>query len=79
MFCMEQYLDTISDIRYRTALTRLVGASSHTLDIEQGRYTVPITPICDRLYVNYNDVEDEIHFFVYCKLYEENINILTRK
>ena len=78
VFCMEEYLDTISDIRYRTALTRL-RTSSHTLEIERGRYTVPRTPICDRLCINCNDVEDEIHFLVYCKLYEENRNIFYQK
>ena len=68
---MEQYLDTISDIGCGAALTRL-RTSSHTLEIERGRYTVPRTPICYRLYINCNDVEDEIHFVVYYKLYEEN-------
>ena len=76
--CMEQYLDSISDIRYRTALTRL-RTSSHTLEIERGRYTVPRTPICDRLCINCNDVKDEIHFLVYCKLYEESRNICYQK
>ena len=77
---MEQYLDTITDIRYRTALTRL-GTISHILEIERGRYTytVPRTPICDRLCINCNDVEDEIHFLVYCKLYEESRNIFYQK
>ena len=36
---------------------------------------VPSTPICDRLCINCNDVVDEIHFLVYCKLYEEIRNI----
>ena len=75
---MEQYLDTISDIRYRTALTRL-RTSSHTLEIERGRYTVQKNPICDRLCINCNDVEDKIHFRVYCKLYEESTNIFYQK
>ena len=48
VFCMEEYLDTISDIRYRTDLTRL-RTGSHTLEIEREQYTVPRTPICDRL------------------------------
>ena len=78
VFCVEEYLDTISDIRYRTALTRL-RTSSHTLEIERGRYTVPRTPICDRLCIHCNDVEDEIHFLVYCKLYEESRHIFYQK
>ena len=76
--CMEHYLDSISDIRYRTTLTRL-RTSSHTLEIEWGRYTVPRTPIFDRLCINCNDVKDEIHFLVYCKLYEESRNIFYKK
>ena len=40
VFCIEQYLVTISDIRYRIALKRL-RTSYHTLEIEPGRYTVP--------------------------------------
>ena len=36
-------------------------------------------PFCDRLCINCNDVEDEIHFLVYCKLYEESRNIFYQK
>ena len=63
---------------HKTALTRL-RTSSHTLEIERGRYTVPRTPICDRLCINSNDVEDEIHFLIHCKLYEEIRNIFYQK
>ena len=34
---------------------------------------------CDRLCINCNDVEDEIHFLVYCKLYEESRHIFYQK
>ena len=78
VFCVEEYLDTISDIRYRTALTR-IRTSSYTPEIERGRYTVPRTSICDRLCINCNDVEDEIHFLVYSKLYEESRHIFYQK
>ena len=62
-FYFEPYLDAISDTRYRSALTKL-RASSHTLEIERGRYNVPKTPVSDRLCLVCNEVEDEIHFFL---------------
>ena len=49
---MELYLDTISNNPHRIALLRL-GRSSHTLEIQQGRQTVPphkkkkIVIVCD--------------------------------
>ena len=42
-FCLEPYFDAVKDARYWSALTTL-RASSHTLEIERGRYTVPKTP-----------------------------------
>ena len=40
---------------------------------------VPRTPICDRLCMTCNDVEDKIYILVYCKLHEENRNIFYQK
>ena len=65
----EPYLDLISDSRYRTALTRL-RTSSHVLEIERGRYTVPKTAVCDRLCKICHQIEDEAHFLIDCKLYD---------
>ena len=68
-FRFEKYLEAITDCRYRTAMTKL-RSSSHTLEIERGRYTKPKTDISERLCPLCNAVEDEKHFLVNCKLYE---------
>ena len=65
----ESYLDSISDSRHRTALTRL-RTSSHVLEIERGRYTVPKTAVGDRLCKICHQIEDEAHFLIGCKLYD---------
>ena len=65
---MEPYPRLISNLRYRNALTRL-RTSSHTLEIERGRYTTPKTPVCDRLCRTCNVTEDEIHFILNCVEY----------
>ena len=67
----EPYLDSISDSRYRTALTRL-RTSSHVLEIERGRYTVPKTAVGDRLCKICHQIEDEAHFLIDCKLYDNH-------
>ena len=67
-FGMEPYLYLISNLRYRIALTRL-RTSSHTLEIERGRYTFPKTPVCDRICRTCNVTEDEIHFLLNCVEY----------
>ena len=46
-------------------------ASSHTLEIERGRYTTPITPINERLCHKCNVVETEYHFLLNCELYNK--------
>ena len=67
-FGMEPYLYLISNLRYRNALTRL-RTSSHTLEIERGRYTIPKTPVCDRICRTCNVTEDEIHCLLNCVEY----------
>ena len=67
-FCLEPYLDAVKDARYRSALTKL-RASSHTLEIERGRYTVPKTPTSERLCSVCQEVEGEIHFLIWCTRY----------
>ena len=65
---MEPYLYLISNLRYRNTLTRL-RTSSHTLEIERGRYIIPKTPVCDRICRTCNVTEDEIHFLLNCVEY----------
>ena len=67
-FGMEPYLNLISNLRYRNALTRL-RTSSHILEIERGLYTIPKTPVCDRICRTCNVIEDEIHFLLNCVEY----------
>ena len=43
----ERYLSDVTNIRHRTAMTRL-RMSAHSLHIEEGRYTIPITSREDR-------------------------------
>ena len=50
--------------------TSKLRASSHTLEIEGGRYTKPKTDISQRLCPVCYTIEDEVHFLINCKLYE---------
>ena len=54
-------IDLITHTRYCTAISRS-RTSSHTLEIEHGRYTVTRTPINDRLRCVCKLVEEEAHF-----------------
>ena len=67
---MEKYLDMVTNKRYHTAITRL-RTSSHTLEVERGGYTIPRTPVTDRLCCVCKVVEDEEHFLVSCEQYAE--------
>ena len=68
-FGLEKYLKAISDSRYRIATSKL-PTSSHTPEIERGRYTKPKTDISKRLCHVCYTIEDEMHFLINCKLYE---------
>ena len=66
----ERYLDEISCIKNRTALTKF-RLSNHRLMIEKGRHSKPIVskelrfcPFCPSI------VEDEKHFLLVCPTYE---------
>ena len=37
--------------------------------ITRGRYTIPKTPVCDRICRTCNVTEDDIHFLLYCVEY----------
>ena len=68
-FGSEKYIEAISDCSYSIAMTKL-RSSSHTLEVERGRYTKPKTNICERLCPVCNVIEDKIHFLANCKLYD---------
>ena len=74
----EPYLTKIKKQKYLSSFSRF-RAGSHALEIERGRYTNPRTPRAQRLCVNCNKVEDEIHFLIHCKLYENQRTSLFQK
>ena len=75
---MEPYLYRVKESKYRIAISRL-RASSHVLEIERGRYTRPKTPITERLCPFCNVVEDEQHFLLICKIYDQERNRMFSK
>ena len=77
-FGQGKYLSLISNNKYRNAMSRF-RASSHTLEIERGRYTTPITPINERVCPKCNVVENEYHFLLNCQLYSEERRALYDK
>ena len=74
-FNTETYLLKVKNRKYRSAISKL-RTSSHTLEIERGRYTHPKTPVDSRLCVHCDEIEDEIHFVTECTLYSEERSIL---
>lgn len=69
-FEFENYLDFVSEKKYRIALTKF-RLSSHDLAIERGRFEN--IERNDRLcrYCNLNRVENEYHFLLVCPLYRD--------
>lgn len=65
---LEPYLCLIKGYKYRQAFARF-RASSHTLEIERGRYTRPVTDVQNRICQNCRVIENEIHFLLDCPLY----------
>ena len=72
---MEPYLYLVKEAKYRVAISRL-RASSHPLEIERGRYTRPKTPVTERLCPCCNAIEDEHHFLLNCKIYDQDRDIM---
>lgn len=70
LFLIEPYLYLVKHPKYRNAITKL-RASSHTLEIERGRHTIPKTGVHERLCASCHSVEDESHFLMHCKRYDE--------
>jgi hypothetical protein len=70
--CYEDYLNSITCIKYRTDLTRL-RLSSHNYKIVYGRHGsntidghLRVCVYCDR-----HDIEDAYHFTLVCTLYND--------
>ena len=70
-FHFQPYLCKLSMFKYIQATSRL-RMSSHRLAIESGRWTRPNrTPVNERICVECGVVEDEYHFVIECKLFNE--------
>ena len=61
--------------KYRNAISK-IRTSSHTLEIERGRYTIPQTFIHDRKCAFCGVLEDENHFITVCPMYINDRNSL---
>ena len=66
-FTIEPYIVKIKNRNQRHWLSRY-RTSAHTLRIETGRYTRPVTPIVERkcIYCEANSIDDEKHFILFC-------------
>ena len=67
-FGYEPYLNHIKNVQLRKSLTRF-RCSSHSLEIERGRYVG--RPEHERLCSVCNVIEDEFHVVMFCPLYDE--------
>ena len=77
-FFIEHHLESITDFRYRTAITKL-RCSSHALEIERGRYQNPKVPRDLRLCLVCQVVEDEEHFVTNCSINQAERRLLYSK
>ena len=77
-FECESYLSLVKNSKYRIALSKL-RTSCHSLEVERGLYTNPITPLERRLCFVCREIEDEIHFIMHCQLFEtERLDLFGR-
>ena len=77
-FCIKPHLSLVTNYEYRDAVTKL-RTSSHTLEVEMGRYTNPKTSLGDRLCSVCGIIEDELHFLVRCRSYAKERQELFEK
>ena len=77
-FFIDHHLESITDFRYRTAITKL-RCSSHALEIERGRYQNPKVPRDLRLCLVCQVVEDEEHFVTNCSINQAERRLLYSK
>ena len=70
-FRIEPYLDNIKNRNQRHWLSRY-RTSAHTLRIELGRYSCPVTPLSQRkcLYCLSGACDDEQHFILFCDTFK---------
>ena len=71
IFQLQPYLEKINVVKFQKAVSRL-RVASHRLEIEAGRWARPNRiPINDRICRVCKVLEDEYHFVIKCRLYEE--------
>ena len=68
---MSPYLKVVKNDSHRIALCKF-RCSSHLLEIERGRHTHPITPVNERICQICHELDDEMHFLLFCKRNENN-------
>ena len=69
-FCLQFYIKKVTNTKFQKEITK-IRTSSHTLNIEKGRYrnierNDRKCTLCDR-----NDIEDEFHFSLLCPFYAD--------
>ena len=75
-FKIEPYIENIQNRSQRAWLSRY-RVSAHKLRIETGRYTRPVTPVCDRacVYCDSLECDTEEHFILKCKTFSLKRNV----
>ena len=70
-FCLEPHLLYMQNKKHQRAMTRL-WVSSHKLQIEAGRHSLPTVPIGDQLctYCEQNVIDDENNFMMACNFHD---------
>ena len=70
-FSFQSYIDDVNIDKYRMSLSRL-RMSAHRLQVEAGRWHKPMAiPYVERKCIHCRVLEDEFHFVLECKLYED--------
>ena len=69
-FCQEPYVTNITNRNQRAWLSRY-RTSAHSLQIELGRYTRPVTPLSERKcqYCLSGECDTEHHFILFCDIF----------
>ena len=78
-FSIEPYISSIQNRNQRAWISR-IRLSAHRLCIETGRYTQPITPVCERVckYCETGSIDDENHL-INCPKFSTKTNCLFGK
>ena len=70
-FRTEPYIENIRNRNQRCWLSRY-RTSAHTLRIELGRYSRPVTPLSERkcCFCESGEIDDEKHFVLFCDIFQ---------